>query len=90
MAALTTNEAYPVFIHGASDRVVVYAIRKVSTSDTLDVSAYFQVVKYAHFGILYRNSSNNPTISGTTLTFAAASQTSEVGWLTVVGSATAQ
>jgi hypothetical protein len=85
MAALTSSQAPALFSAGYAARYVVYAIRSVTTNDTLSVLGMFFNVSYTYFASLTQNSASSPTVSGTTLTFAAAGLAGDNGYLVVVG-----
>ena len=47
MAVLASTNVVKVFENGLADRMVLYALRKVSTGDTFDTSADFLVARQA-------------------------------------------
>lgn len=51
MAVLTPNQVIPMLIRGDGDMIALYALRNVTTGDTIDVTTLgtptFQVVKRA-------------------------------------------
>jgi hypothetical protein len=47
MAVLTGINCVRVWADGLSDRTALYALRKVTSADTIDLSGDFQVVKQA-------------------------------------------
>jgi hypothetical protein len=47
MAVLTSNQVVKVWSEGSADRVVLYAIRNVTTGDTMDVVNEFTLLKRA-------------------------------------------
>lgn len=71
MAALT-NDRYPLmWSDGQSDRVALYALRDITTGDTLDLAQEFTVLKR---GVLLGTTvagATSASISGTQLTIPA-------------------
>lgn len=47
MAVLTSNQVVKVWDNGPSDRVVLYALRNVTTGDTADLVDQFTLLKRA-------------------------------------------
>jgi hypothetical protein len=47
MAVLSTNQVVKMWSEGSADRVVLYAVRNVTTGDTMDVAGEFTLLKRA-------------------------------------------
>ena len=71
MAVLTGTNVVKVYTDGVSDRVVLYALRKVTTGDTYDLSSDFLVPKQAVMLGTTVNGSATSTIAGTVVTMPA-------------------
>lgn len=63
---------YPMrYLTGDSDRVCVFALLKVSAGDTLDVGAYFSVVRRATLLGVTVNAAIAASVTGTVVTIPA-------------------
>lgn len=85
MAAITL--ATVVYESGSAERVVLYAIRNVTTNDTLDVGAEFSAPKQAIFLGTTTGVKGLGTIAGTVVTIPAGTLANDAGYLLVFGSA---
>lgn len=76
-----------LFSSGTAERVVLYQVGGVDTNDTMSVIEEFSKVKAAHAigSGAASPSTDSPAISGTTLTFDAATQVDETLYVLVVG-----
>jgi hypothetical protein len=71
MAVLTGTNVVPVYRDGVSDRIVLYALRKVTTGDTFDLAPDFSVPKQAIMLGTTVNGSATSSVSGTVVTMPA-------------------
>jgi hypothetical protein len=71
VAVLTTSNVVQVYASGVSDRVVLYALRKVTTGDTYDLSPDFSVPKQSIMLGTTVNGSATASVSGTVVTMPA-------------------
>jgi hypothetical protein len=71
MAVLTTSNVVQVYTDGVSDRVVLFALRKVTTGDTYDLSPFFSVPKQAIMLGTTVNGSATSSVAGTVVTMPA-------------------
>lgn len=87
MADQTTNASI-LFVTGSQERVALYAVKGVTTADTVSVSAQFSKVK-AVANVFAGSVTGNtvPTVSGTTVTIAQAGLSGDTVYLLVVGDA---
>ncbi len=88
MAALGQTNCFKVFADGDADRVVLYALRKVSTGDTIDVGpgalGDFLAPKAAAVIGATVTLIASCVITGTVVTIPL-SMTNDAGWLLVWG-----
>lgn len=85
MATLTSSNIARQFIDGLTDRTALYAMRKVTSGDTIDLSSDFSVVKQAVIlGTTVAGSEAVSTISGTVVTIPAG-LSNDAGWMLVWG-----
>lgn len=88
MPLLTDDQVEPVFVEGKCGRTVLYALKNVDATDTVDVAKHFKVVKRA--GIVSETGTTIAsivTITGTVLTIPVGPLDDGV-WLLVVGVST--
>jgi hypothetical protein len=86
MTALPPSQ-YPVrHVSGDSDRWAAFSVLNTSGGDTIDVSAYFSVVKRATLLGITVAAALSATVSGTVITIPAGA-TNDAAILTVYGCA---
>jgi len=71
MAVLTGINCLMVWADGLSDRAALFALRKVTTSDTIDLAGTFLIVKQAIMIGTTVNGSATASVSGTVVTMPA-------------------
>jgi hypothetical protein len=85
VAVLTPAQVVKVYGSGDADRVVLYALRKVTSADTIDLSADFSSPKQAFImGATVIGTAAVSTITGTVLTLPAG-LSNDAGWMLVWG-----
>jgi hypothetical protein len=85
MAVLTGSQVVKAFSSGEADRCCLYALRKVTSADTVDLSADFSSPKQAFImGATVIGTAAFITITGTVLTIPAG-LAADAGWLLVWG-----
>jgi hypothetical protein len=85
MAVLSTTNVVKVFENGLSDRIVLYALRKISTGDTFDTSPDFLVARQAIAVGTTVVGQSAVVISGGTVVTMPAGLASDAGYLLVWG-----
>lgn len=86
MAALTTDQFTPVYTDGKCALTVLYALKNVTATDTVDLAGQFKVVKRA--GLLSLTSSTVAavaTITGNTVLTIPAGPANDGVWLIAWG-----
>lgn len=84
MAALDPAK-YPMkWMDGSSDRVAVFALLNITAADTVDLGAYFSVVRRATLLGVTVNAALAATVSGTVVTVPAGAS-ADAGILTAYG-----
>jgi hypothetical protein len=83
LVSLVTN----VWGYGQAERTVVYALRNVTTGDTVDVSSDFSAVKFAVWICATNPKKDVLTATGNVVTVATAAIVNDSGYLMVYGSA---
>jgi hypothetical protein len=84
MAVLTSQQVALVYADGQADKVCLFALRKVNTGDTFDISPHLQVALQAvALGITVAGSVT-VSVSGTTITMPTG-LTNAAGYLLVWG-----
>ena len=71
MAVLTQINCMRVWADGMSDRTALFALRKVTAGDTIDLATDFSVVKQAVMIGTTVNGSATASVSGTVVTMPA-------------------
>jgi hypothetical protein len=84
MAVLTNVQVAGVYYNGASDQVALYALRKVTTGDTYDLSADFSSPRQAFIIGTTVLGEEQCTINGTVVTMPSGLN-NDAGWLLVWG-----
>lgn len=85
MTTLTGTQVVKVYSSGEADRVCLYALRKVTSADTIDLAADFSSPKQAFImGATVVGTAAVITITGTVLTLPAG-LAADAGWLLVWG-----
>lgn len=85
MAAIPTSQVTPEYTNGDALCVGLFAVRKVTTGDTLDMAGWFSKITFAAAVGATASGTGNPTIAGTVLTFATVGLVSDALWLFVMG-----
>lgn len=88
MAALGPSNVDKAFADGRAETIVLFAIKRVSTGDTLDLSPWMTFVKVA--AIIGGTRTGSPTVvnvgaDGTTVTFNPAGIANDAVWLVCWG-----
>lgn len=86
MAALTTDQAMPVFSDGTCEKTVLYSLKNITAGDTAELNREFKVVKRA--GIVSATGTTIAavsTITGNTGIIIPAGPAADGVWLLVVG-----
>lgn len=81
------DRATVVYSNGNAERTALYAIRNVTTGDTLDAVGEFSVPKQAIFLGTTVGQKGVCTISGTVVTVSTTGLAGDAGYLLVYGSA---
>ena len=84
MAVLSNQQVQKVWADGVADKAVLYALRKVTTLDTADLSGEFLVVKQAAFLGATVSGVAAGVIAGTVVTVPAG-MTNDAAWLLAWG-----
>jgi hypothetical protein len=84
VATLTTSNIVRMYTDGMADRLCVYAMRHVTTADTVDLAADFSAPKTAIVLGTTTVMAFTAAISGTVLTIPAG-LSADGGWLMVWG-----
>jgi hypothetical protein len=84
MSVLTASNVVKIWSEGQSDRAVLYALRKVTTADTMDLSADFLVAKQAAALGTTVAGTAACVVAGTVVTMPAG-LVNDAGWLLVWG-----
>jgi len=84
MAALTPNQVFKLFSDGDADRVALYALRKVTTGDTIDLTNDFMVCKQAAVVAATAADSQAAACSGVSVTMPAG-LANDAGYMIVWG-----
>lgn len=84
MAALEPNRYPLMWMNGESDRVALYALRDVVTSDTVDLVQQFTIVKRAVIMGTTVAAAIGASVSNTTVTIPAGANR-DAGYLLVYG-----
>jgi hypothetical protein len=84
MAQLGSAQVVKQWENGASDKTALYALRKVTTADTADLSADFSVVKQAIALGTTVNGQASVSVSGVTATMPAG-LSNDAGYMLVWG-----
>ncbi len=84
MAALTPQQVFRIFTEGEADRVVLYALRKITTGDTVDLTNDFMVCKQAAVVASTVAAATAAACSGVTVTMPAG-LSSDAGYMIVWG-----
>lgn len=90
MAALSINNAQPLFNQGGADLLALFALRNINAGDTLDISALgiqpaFQIVKLAILISPTGNAAGVATISANTIVTIPAGLVKASGYLLISG-----
>jgi len=85
MATLTGTNIVKAYSDGTADRLCLYAMRKVTTGDTVDLAADFSSPKQAIVLGVTTQMAFTAAISGTVLTIPAG-LAGDAGWMMVWGS----
>ncbi len=84
MAVLTSSNVVRQWSEGESDRTALYALRKVTSADTIDLVADFMVVKQAAALGTTVAGTAACTVSGSVVTMPAG-LANDAGWLLAWG-----
>lgn len=84
MAALTGTNVVKLWSDGEADRAVLYALRNVTTADTMDLSEHFLVVKRAVVIATTTDKGAQAAVAATTVTMPNG-LTAEAGWMLAWG-----
>lgn len=87
MAVLEPNRFPLMWMNGESDRCALYALRDVSTSDTLDLSQQFTVVKRAVIMGTTVAAAVSASVGSDTIVTVPAGANRDAGYLLVYGCA---
>ena len=85
MAVLSTTNVVRVFENGLSDRMVLYALRKVTTGDTFDTAPDFLVARQAIAVGTTVVGQSAVVISANTVVTMPAGLTNDAGYMLVWG-----
>jgi hypothetical protein len=84
MAALTTNQCFPVWRDGLSDTTILYSLRNITTGDTADLSADFSALKLAALVGTTVLGAAQATVTGNSVTIPAG-VSHDAAWLLAWG-----
>lgn len=87
MPALPLAQLSQLYSDGDASRAGLFALRNVTTADTIDVANWFSKVTFAAFISQTNTVSGLPAVAGTVLTFGMAGLTKDAGLLLVLGGA---
>lgn len=85
MAVIPVSQVTPEYTVGDALAVGLFAVRKVTTADTLDMAPWFSKITFAAAVGATAQGTGNPTIAGTVLTFGTAGLANDAVWLFVMG-----
>jgi hypothetical protein len=84
LAVLSAQQTLRLFSSGAAERIIVFAIRHVSTNDIMEFFGIY--AHYTQYFSLTQNHTSSPAISGGYITFDAAGLLYDNGYLVVIAS----
>jgi hypothetical protein len=87
MALLSGNQVALIASHGPADRMAVYALRNLTTNDTVDLATDFTAVKVALFMATTTSQKGICTVAGTVVTIPTSSLAGDAGYLMAWGCA---